>query len=126
MMKQSLVTLFSILILVVGLAPVAQADSAGAIKARMAQRLGQVVALKQNGSVGENNQGYLTARKALSGKNAALLAAENADRRAVYQIIAGKTKSSASVVGRTRAKSIRSSAPSGTWVQMPDGSWKKA
>lgn len=126
MMKQSLVTLLSILILVVGLAPVAQADSAGAIKARMAQRLAKVVALKQSGSVGENNQGYLSPRGALSGANKALVNAENADRRAVYQLIATKTKSSASVVGKTRAKSIRSSAPSGTWVQMPDGSWKKA
>lgn len=125
-MKRSLATLLSIFILVVGLAPVTQAASASELKQRMAKRLGQIVALKQKGTVGENNQGYLTARGALSATESAQVKAENADRRAVYQIIAAKTKSSAATVGKARAKSIRGSAPSGTWVQSPDGSWKKA
>ncbi|MCP5535044.1 MAG: YdbL family protein [Akkermansiaceae bacterium] len=105
--------------------PASQADNASELKARMEQRLNQVVALKQNGSVGENNLGYLTARKALSGDDAKLVAAENADRKAVYTIIAGKTHSSATTVGKTRAASIRKSAPKGTWVQLADGSWKE-
>ena len=126
-MKRSIATLLSILILIVGLAPTsAEAASSAELKARMAQRLGKIVSLKKKGSVGENNQGYLTKRAALSGSESSLMNAENADRRAVYKIIATKTKSSAATVGKARAKSIRSSAPSGTWVQMPDGSWKKA
>ncbi|BDS08030.1 hypothetical protein NT6N_30700 [Oceaniferula spumae] len=125
MMKRSLATILSILVLVVGLAPVADADTPAQIKARMAKRLGQIVALKQKGSVGENNLGYLSPRGALSGSESAMVNAENADRRSVYQIIAGKTNSSATTVGKTRAASIRSSAPGGTWVQLPDGSWKK-
>ena len=126
-MKRSIATLLSILILIVGLAPTStEAASSAELKARMAQRLGKIVSLKKKGSVGENNQGYLTKRAALSGSESSLMNAENADRRAVYKIIATKTKSSAATVGKARAKSIRSSAPSGTWVQMPDGSWKKA
>ena len=125
-MKRSLATLLSIFILVVGLAPATQAASASELKARMAKRLGQIVALKQKGTVGENNLGYLTPKGALSGGESAAVNAENADRRAVYTIIAAKTKSSASTVGKARAKSIRSSAPSGTWIQLPSGAWKKA
>lgn len=110
---------------VLGLAPEAHADSAAAIKSRMAKRLPQVVALKQDGSVGENNLGYLTARKALSAEKTKLVATENADRKAVYLLIAAKTKTSATSVGKTRAASIRKSAPKGTWVQLASGAWKQ-
>lgn len=126
MMKQSLVTLFSVVLLFVGMTPAAHADTPAQLKARMSERLAKVVALKQNGSVGENNLGFLTPRGSLTAAESAMVNAENSDRRAVYGIIAGKTNSSGAAVGKTRAKSIRSSAPSGTWVQMPDGSWKKA
>ena len=124
-MKRSIATLLSILILVIGLAPDVQADSSSAIKSRMAKRLGQVVSLKKSGAVGENNQGLLTARSSLSAANATLVKAENADRKAVYRLIAAKTKSSASTVGKTRAASIRKTAAKGTWVQLTNGTWKK-
>ena len=125
-MKRSLATLLSVIILVMGLAPVTEAASANELKARMAKRLGNIVALKKKGTVGENNLGYLTLRGKLSATESAQVTAENADRRAVYQIIATKSKSSATTVGKVRAKSIRSSAPAGTWVQTLDGVWKKA
>ncbi|MBT8044039.1 MAG: YdbL family protein [Verrucomicrobiae bacterium] len=124
-MKQSITIILSVFIVILGLAPVSDAASAAELKARMAQRLNQIVALKQNGSVGENNLGYLTARKALSAESAKLVAAENSDRRQVYQLIANKTKANAATVGKTRAASIRKSAPKGTWVQLVNGSWKQ-
>lgn len=124
-MKRHLTLIALVFALVSGLAPLAHADSTADIKARMAARLSQVVALNQNGSAGENNLGYLTARKPLSEADAKVLAAENADRKAVYQMIAKKTKSSATSVGKTRAASIRKSAPKGTWVQLASGAWKQ-
>ncbi|MGB0775164.1 MAG: DUF1318 domain-containing protein, partial [Akkermansiaceae bacterium] len=48
------------------------------------------------------------------------------DRKAVYTIIAKKTKSSVSAVGKTRAASIRKSAAKGTWIQLASGAWKKS
>jgi len=111
--------------LVVGMAPAAYADSSSAIKSRMAQRLSQIVSLKQSGKVGENNQGFLSVRGSVSASQSALIKAENADRRAVYQIIAAKTKKSASYVGKARAASIRKTAVKGTWVQLSSGIWKK-
>lgn len=124
-MKRSITTLLAVLVLVFGVTPVVLADSAAAIKSRMAQRLAQVDALKQSGAVGENNQGYLTVRKGISAANAALVKAENADRKAVYQMIAAKTNASATTVGKTRAASIRKKAVKGTWVQLPDGTWRE-
>lgn len=119
-------TLFvTVIALMLGYAAPANADSLSEIKASMSQRLAKVVALKQDGSVGENNLGYLTARKPLSSGDAKLVADENADRAAVYAAIAGKTKASAAAVGKTRAAGIRSSAPSGTWVQLPSGGWEQ-
>ena len=124
-MKRSIATLLSIIVLVIGIAPVAQADSAGEIKSRMAKRLGQVVSLKKSGAVGENNQGYLTVRGSLTAAQTTLVKAENVDRRSVYQLIAAKTQSSASTVGKTRAASIRKTAAKGTWIQLTSGSWKQ-
>ncbi|NNM29722.1 MAG: YdbL family protein [Akkermansiaceae bacterium] len=103
----------------------ASAESEAAIKARMLKRLPTIVSLAQRGAVGENNRGTLTPRGAMSGAESAAVRAENADRQAVYAIIAKKAGTSASVVGKQRAKQIRASAPKGTWVQNPDGSWKK-
>ncbi|MFT5882163.1 MAG: hypothetical protein ACI9FG_000663 [Crocinitomicaceae bacterium] len=124
-MKRSITTLLSILVLVIGLAPDVQADSASVIKSRMENRLTQVVSLKMSESIGENNQGYLAARSSLSATNTALVKAENSDRKSVYQLIAAKTKSTATIVGKTRASSIRESAAKGSWVQLANGTWKK-
>jgi len=122
-MKQSITTLLSVLVILFGVTSVVHADTAEEIKVRMAKRLAQIVALKQNESLGENNQGYLSVRKNLSEKDTTLVKAENADRQSIYQIIADKTESSAAIVGRTRAASIRKTALKGTWVQLPNGSW---
>lgn len=125
MMKQSITLLMSLFILLVGLAPHASAEDTAVIKSRMAKRLGDVVLLKKSGAVGENNQGYLTVRSSLSSAQSATVKAENDDRKAVYDAIASKTKSSPADVGKTRAASIRKSASKGTWVQLSSGHWQQ-
>jgi uncharacterized protein YdbL (DUF1318 family) len=114
---------FSILLLG---APLASADSESELKARMSKRLPTVVALLKREAVGENNKATLTVRGALSASEKATVDAENTDRLAVYSLIASKAGTSATAVAQARAKQIRASAPAGTWVQLPDGSWKKA
>ncbi len=125
-MKHSHISFFVIFALLFGMVGNLQARSEAQLKARMAERLPQIVALKQNGSVGENNKGLLSARKNLSGKNATRMAAENSDRREVYELIAGRANTSAANVAKARAANIRKSAPQGTWVQLLNGTWKKA
>jgi uncharacterized protein YdbL (DUF1318 family) len=100
------------------------AESAGEIRARMAQRLSQVDDLKSKGAVGENNRGFLEVRDG-GGNAATVVADENRDREAVYALIARETGSSADAVGRARAKQIAASSRGGVWVQDESGAWKK-
>ncbi|HEY0945515.1 MAG TPA: DUF1318 domain-containing protein [Opitutaceae bacterium] len=104
------------------LAATLQAQDLGAVRARMAQRLPQIDALKQQGALGEDNRGYLSVRE--NKANAGSLAAEdNRDRGVVYEAIAKQTGSTSDAVGRARAKQIAASSAPGVWLQKEDGSW---
>jgi len=99
----------------------ATAAFAGSLRDRMAERAPAIVALKDKGFVGENNQGFLEIRspQAQSG----LVAAENKDRAAVYQAIAKKIGTTPDLVGQRRAGKLAERAHPGNWLQAPDGSW---
>lgn len=118
-------TLFRLLLIVslCGIpAMVSRAEDPSAIKARMDQRLGQIDQFKSQGVIGENNRGFVEVR-ASSGDAATVVAAENADRQAVYAYIAGKTGSSADQVGRARARQIAAASAPGVWLQDESGNW---
>ena len=100
------------------LATVACADS---IKDRMADRAPTITALKDQGLVGENNQGFLEIRSPQAQSN--LVADENRDRAAVYQAIAKKIGTTPDLVGQRRAGKLAEMARSGNWLQASDGSW---
>lgn len=89
----------------------------------MAGRLKAVDALRASGKAGENNQGLLAPRTKLNAKERALLEAENADRKAVYALIAKKTGESASVVAQKRAAKLRKLSKTGLWLQDTRGEW---
>lgn len=94
------------------------------IKARMQSRLPIIVDLKARGVVGENNQGYLEMLKGQTEKQD-VVAAENQDRKAVYQQIAGKAGTDAKLVGQRRATQIAEKASAGEWLQDASGKWYK-
>lgn len=96
---------------------------AGALKDRMLARKPAVVALLADGTVGENNQGFLEFRAAK--KQANVVAAENKDRATVYAAIAKKAGTTPAVVGQRRAAKIAQTAAPGTWLQAPNGKWYK-
>ncbi len=123
-MKNLFVRLCWVLALGFVLAPLARAQDLGAIKQRMEARITALDALKTSGAVGETNQGLVEVRAA-QGDAAAVVAAENADRLAVYEAIARKTGSSVAAVGGARAKQIAGGSKAGVWVQKEDGSWSK-
>ena len=85
------------------------------------QRLAIIVALRNQGIVGENNQGFLEFRG--EKKAEGVVEAENRQRRAAYQAIAEKQGVSLKQVGATRAAQIAEDLPVGAWIQRPDGSW---
>lgn len=96
---------------------------AGGEKERMRERLPAIKALKIDGLVGENNQGYLTVRKDTPQKK--LIEAENRDRREIYRIIAKQKGTTPVRVGQRRALQIAQKAAPGTWIQGPKGKWRQ-
>jgi len=94
------------------------------IKSRMQARLPQIIKLKTQGIIGENNMGLLEFRSAnKSGAN--IVNAENSDRQKVYRAIAKQQGVSAALVGQKRAQQIRQKAAAGEWLQNPNGQWYK-
>ncbi len=96
--------------------------SAGGIKARMKSRLPQIVQLKASGVIGETHQGFLAFvgdRKEAQD----LVAAENQDRKKVYQAIAKQQGTTAQVVGQRRALQIAKRAKPGEWLRDAGGKW---
>jgi uncharacterized protein YdbL (DUF1318 family) len=77
------------------------------------------------GAVGENNKGFLEQRASLSAEQTTVLNAENTDRRALYNILAGRLGLSVTVVGEQRATNLRERSAAGVWLQGADGVWYK-
>ncbi len=98
------------------------AEDLGAVKARLAQRLGSLDQLKSSGAIGETNRGLVDLRAA-SPTAGDLVAAENRDRGLVYAAIAQQTGSTVETVGRARAKQIAVASAPGVWVQRESGEW---
>ena len=120
-MKQR--TFLTILIFVlIGFIGVGVSASADDIKARMKKRLPVIKELKDKGIVGEDNQGYL---QFVGGKKekADVIAAENNDRKTVYEAIAKKQGTTAELVGKRRALQIAKKANPGEWIQDASGKW---
>ncbi len=103
---------------------VAPTVHAASIKERMAARIPAITALKDKGTIGENNKGLLEFRTGDKG-SAKLVAAENKDRSSVYAAIAKKQGASPALVGQRRAKMIADKGKKGHWYQKPDNSWYK-
>lgn len=101
------------------------APSAQTIKANMKKRLPAITALLESGALGEAATGFLAIRGELSAADKSLVAAENADRKLIYEAIARKEQASAQLVGERRAKQIFDRAKPGTWLQDEKGNWKQ-
>ena len=97
---------------------------AASVKERMLARIPAINALKDKGTIGENNKGLLELRTGDKSQQQ-LVSDENKDRKSVYKAIANKQKVDASLVGQRRAKQINAKGSKGHWFQKPDGAWYK-
>jgi uncharacterized protein YdbL (DUF1318 family) len=95
------------------------------IKERLAKRLPAINKMKEEGLIGENNKGYLEARKETSDANKKIIDAENIDRKKIYQMLAKKTGQTVEVIASRRALQIAEKTKAGVWLQKPDGTWYK-
>jgi uncharacterized protein YdbL (DUF1318 family) len=89
---------------------------------RRKDRRDELISLEQAGSIGENKNGMVVV-KGNAGGAQALVTAENADRRMIYQAVADKNGSSIDDVAKIYAKRLQNDAPSGTPIET-DGGWQ--
>lgn len=88
-------------------------------------RYAELANLKGQGSVGENNRGYLESR---DGSASSTVAAENADRGVIYRAIVdqnGLGPSGLSKVEAVFAEVQNEKAKPGEPVQLPSGEWTR-
>lgn len=97
--------------MVIGCACLAQADSMSDARERRKARRAQVEQLVQAGTVEEGSDGYLVARGALDAAKAALMKAENADRKIGYEAIAKANGKTVEEVAKQAAAVIKSRQP---------------
>ncbi len=123
MMLKNIIKPGSILLLLafvlVGLSAFAQSED---IKANMRARLPIIDALKGQGDIGETKEGYVAFVGEKKMKED-VIAAENQDRRKVYEAIAKQQGTTPDLVGKLRAKQIAERAVAGTWLQDENGKW---
>ena len=113
-----------LLILIISAMIIPGSTLAASLKERMKARLPQIINLKSAGIVGENNRGFLELRRQ-NDAAAKLIAAENQDRRIVYNAIAKQQQVSPENVGQRRAAQIAARTATGTWLQNNQGEWYK-
>lgn len=121
-MKQLLTRIAAGVTVIMAFGLCAGAETLDQVQARMKERVAAIETLKAAKIVGENNLGYLEFVGAKK-EQEALVAAENADRKVVYQAIAAETRTSVETVGKRRALKIAEVARRGTLVQAADGKW---
>ncbi len=113
--------LMMVVIMALGATLSAQGDP---LKERFIQRKPRIDAMKNQGLIGENNRGLLDVRSPnVNDKDRAIMQAENADRRNVYQKIAANVGSNVDIVGKRRAAQIAQNAAPGHWLQDAEGNW---
>jgi uncharacterized protein YdbL (DUF1318 family) len=98
------------------------------LKKRFEDRHEQIVELKTAGKIGETTKGYLeavTEEAAADKKVAALLEAENADRKALYGLLAGEQKTTVEAVARQNAIFKFKKAAKSELFKGKDGTWRK-
>jgi len=89
---------------IVGFACFAQADAKDDARARRKDRHEQIEQLVRAGQAEEGSDGYLAAKAGLDGTKAALVKAENADRKIGYEAIAKSNSKTPEEVGKKAAE----------------------
>jgi len=96
------------------------------LKERFKGRFLAIEKQKEAGRIGENREGYLEAVKDEYLQDKAvkeLIKAENADRKALYELMAEETGADAKTVARHNAMRIYKNAEPGEYLKKADGSW---
>jgi uncharacterized protein YdbL (DUF1318 family) len=90
---------------------------------RMKNRLADVIAAKDSGSLGEGVDGFLHLRNQDDANARNLVDSENADRKSLFQSLAQKTGGSEETVARKFSQGIAGKAKKGHWFRKASGDW---
>lgn len=96
------------------------------LKSSFDLRTTQLSTAKAAGSLGECTDGTIALAGDLVDTNlSAIIEAENADRKKLYQLLASETGTSAAQIGERNAMRNYQNAKVGEWLRTRDGVWKK-
>ena len=103
-------------------------DTKEDVKIRMKDRFPKINELKESGKIGETPLGFAEAINkefAADKEISKLLAAENADRKLLYGIIAKESETSVEEVGMANAKRYFQKASDSDYFKTQTGEWKQ-
>jgi len=95
------------------------------LRARFQARHPQIQKLKSEGVIGETVKGYVDFVKDKPADAEATVKEENADREALYKLLAEKENTTPDKVAERNAKRNFERAKSGEYLQESDGKWRK-
>lgn len=95
--------------------------SASSLQDRMKERVPSLNALKSQGVIGENNQGFL--EFLASPQQQDLIDGENSDRNEFYTAVAKRNNVDPALVGKKRAEQLAEKGVAGYWYQDKAGNW---
>ena len=89
----------------------------------MKTRLPKVLVAKDAGTIGEGTDGLLHSREGGSVETQALVAAENKDRKALFNALSAKTGGSVEEVVLKFSNALAKKAKKGHWFKKANGTW---
>ena len=94
-------------------------------QSRIKERLPELFAAKDAGTLGEGADGLVHLRPGAKDVVATLAKKENADRKALFALTAEKTEGLASAVAKQWAKAMRAKGKKGHWFRDSKGNWSQ-
>jgi len=116
--------IFALIALFLGSTVTLAAPTKEELRGRFEQRYPQIKQAKSDGKIGETSTGLLEAVKSADSTFSKLIDEENADRRALYELIAKDEKVDADVVARRAAQRNFQKAKPGEYLK-EDGKWRQ-
>ena len=110
---------------VVWTTPTTRADQKDELKARFAERAAAIRKYKDAGKIGEDTAGLIEGVSAVDPAVQKLIDAENADRQALYALIAKDQGTDAATVANRAARRNYEKAKTGDYLKTAAGEWKR-
>ena len=120
--RRTFVTTLIALLLVPATMSFAQDSKSDALKKRFQARAEKIRELKSKGTIGETDTGYVEWVEKKDAKAADAVNDENSDRKALYALLAEKTKESPEIVAKHAAQRNFDRAKAGDYLQV-EGKW---